>query len=421
MIGKTISHYKILEKLGEGGMGVVYKAEDIKLKRTVALKFLPPELTRDEETKERFIHEAQAASALQHNNVSTIHEIDETDEGQMFICMDYYEGETLKDKIKHGPLKIEEALNIAVQVAKGLEKAHEQGIVHRDIKPANIMITNDGVVKIVDFGLAKLAGQTGLTRNDTTMGTVSYMSPEQTRGEGVDHRTDIWSLGVVLYEMITGQLPFKGEYEQAVIYSILNEDPEPVKALRTGIPMELERILNKALLKNAGERYQLVDKMLDDMRWLQKSLEIGIIEQRLTKIVSPYRCRIAVLPLTNISPNPEDEYFADGMTEELISTLSKINELRVIARTSIMQYKNIAKSVAEIGRELKVGNVLEGSIRKAANKLRITVQLIDSQSQEYLWSQDYDREFKDIFTIQSDIAHRVADALRVQLMGGEQK
>ncbi|MBL7135126.1 MAG: protein kinase, partial [Candidatus Marinimicrobia bacterium] len=421
MIGKTISHYKILEKLGEGGMGVVYKAEDTKLKRTVALKFLPPELTRDEEAKERFVHEAQAASALEHNNICNIHEIDETDDRQTFIVMACYEGETLKHKIERGPFKLEESIDITIQIAEGLAKAHEQGIVHRDIKSANLYMTKDDVVKILDFGLAKLRGQTKLTKEGTTLGTAAYMSPEQTRGEDVDHRTDIWSLGVVLYEMLTGQLPFKGEYEQAVIYSILNEDPEPVKALRTGIPMELERILNKALLKNAGERYQLVDKMLDNMRWLQKSLEIGIIEQRLTKIISPYRYRIAVLPLTNIGPNPEDEYFADGMTEELISTLSKINELRVIARTSIMQYKNIAKSVAEIGRELKVGNVLEGSIRKAADKLRITVQLIDSQSQEYLWSQDYDREFKDIFTIQSDIAHRVADALRVQLMGGEQK
>ncbi len=215
MIGKTISHYKILEKLGGGGMGVVYKAQDIKLKRTVALKFLPPELTREEEAKERFVHEAQSASALQHNNICTIHDIDDTDDGQMFICMDYYDGETLKKKIERGPLSVEEAIDITTQIARGLERAHEQKIVHRDIKPANLMVTSDGVVKIVDFGLAKLAGKTTVTKTGTTVGTVAYMSPEQARGEAVDHRTDIWALGVVLYEMLTGQLPFKGDYEQA--------------------------------------------------------------------------------------------------------------------------------------------------------------------------------------------------------------
>jgi len=240
LIGKTILHYKILEKLGEGGMGVVYKAEDTKLKRTVALKFLPPELTRDPEAKQRFIHEAQAASALQHNNVSTIHEIDESDEGQMFICMDYYEGETLKDKIQRGPLKLKEAIDTAIQIAEGLARAHEESIVHRDIKPANIIVTKRDVVKIVDFGLAKLAEGVKLTKTGTTLGTAAYMSPEQTSGQKVDHRSDIWSLGVVLYEMIAGQLPFKGEYEQVVSYAIVHEEPEPMTGLRTGVPMELD-------------------------------------------------------------------------------------------------------------------------------------------------------------------------------------
>ena len=219
MIGKTISHYKILEKLGEGGMGVVYKAEDTKLKRTIALKFLPPEYTRDPNAKNRFIHEAQAASALDHPNICTIHEIDETENGQMFIVMAHCSGNTLKRKIEDGPLKLEEALGIFLQIAEGLAKAHEQGIVHRDLKSANVMINKDGVVKIVDFGLAKLSGQTELTKEGTTLGTVAYMSPEQTRGELVDHRTDIWALGVVLYQMLTRKLPFKGDYDQAVVYS----------------------------------------------------------------------------------------------------------------------------------------------------------------------------------------------------------
>jgi len=234
MVGTTISHYRVIERLGEEGMGVVYKAEDTKLKRTVVLKFLPPELTRDTEARQRFIHEAQAASALEHHNICNIHQIDETDDGQVFIVMAYYEGESLK-KIERGPLKLQEALDIAIQVAQGLDKAHKQGIVHRDIKPANVMITEDGVTKIVDFGLAKLAGRTKVTKTGTTLGTVAYMSPEQTRGEEVDYRTDIWSFGVMLYEMITGQLPFKGEYEQAVIYSILNKEPEPVTSLRSGV------------------------------------------------------------------------------------------------------------------------------------------------------------------------------------------
>ena len=250
MIGKTISHYKIIEKLGEGGMGVVYKAEDTKLKRTVALKFLPPELTRDPDAKERFIHEAQAASALEHPNICNIHEIDETSDGQMFIVMACYEGETLKDKIERGALTIEEATEIAAQVARGLSKAHAKGIIHRDIKPANVLITEDNEVKIIDFGLARLSGQSRLTKSHTTMGTVAYMSPEQTRGEEVDHRTDIWSLGVVLYEMLSREHPFRGDYEQAVFYSILQEEPEPIDGLCTGHSKEFERVVQKCLQKD---------------------------------------------------------------------------------------------------------------------------------------------------------------------------
>ncbi len=271
MIGNVVSHYKILEHLGGGGMGVVYRAEDTKLKRTVALKFLPPDLTRDPDAKERFVREAQAASALQHNNICNVHDIDQGPDGQMFIVMDLYEGETLKKKIERGPLKIEAAIDVAIQIAQGLARAHEQGIVHRDIKPANVMITSDGVAKIVDFGLAKLRGQSMRTRTGSTLGTAAYMSPEQTKGESVDHRTDIWSLGVTIFEMVTGQLPFKGDYENAVMYSILNTDPEPLTALRTGVPMELERIVSKALAKNRDERYQHVDDILVDLRVLRTS------------------------------------------------------------------------------------------------------------------------------------------------------
>jgi len=271
MIGQIVSHYKILEKLGEGGMGVVYKAEDTKLKRTVALKFLPPELTKDPEAKERFIHEAQAASALDHNNICTIHGVGETDDGKLYIVMACYEGKTLKNKIAYAPLNVEEAIDIMIQVAQGLSKAHEKGIIHRDIKPANILLTEDGIVKMLDFGLAKLRGLTKLTKTGSTVGTLLYMSPEQAKGENVDHRTDIWSLGIVLYEMMTGQLPFKGEYEQAIIYQIINATPEPITSLCSRVPMELERIVNKCLEKSADERYQTAVDLIADLKHLQRT------------------------------------------------------------------------------------------------------------------------------------------------------
>jgi tetratricopeptide (TPR) repeat protein/TolB-like protein len=265
MIGKTISHYKILEKLGEGGMGVVYRAEDTKLKRTVALKFLSPQALGAEEDKTRFIHEAQAAAALTHPGICTVYEIDEVD-GQTFIAMECVEGLSLKEKIASGPMKIDETLSTAIQIAEGLQKAHEKGTIHRDIKSANIMIASDGQAKIMDFGLAKLAGGTKLTKTGTTVGTIAYMSPEQARAGEVDHRSDVWSLGVVLYEMLTGQVPFRGDYNEAVVYSILNEAPEPVTALRTGVPMELERVVVKALEKEAGRRYQSAKELLVDLK-----------------------------------------------------------------------------------------------------------------------------------------------------------
>ncbi len=272
MIGKTICHYKILEKLGAGGMGVVYKAEDTKLKRNVALKFLPPELTRDPIAKERFIHEARAASALDHPNICSIHEINETDDGQMFIAMACYEGESLRDKIERGPLPVEEAIDIMIQIAAGLEKAHEKGIIHRDIKPANIFVTEDGQVKIIDFGLAKLAGGTLLTKEGTTFGTVAYMSPEQTKGIDIDHRTDIWSMGVVLYEMLCGERPFKGDYDQAVIYSILNEESEPLTKWNSTVPVELEVIASRCLQKKRDSRYPSAAHLLKELNDFQESL-----------------------------------------------------------------------------------------------------------------------------------------------------
>ncbi len=465
MTGQTILHYRIQEKLGGGGMGVVYKAEDTRLSRTVALKFLPPEWSRDDEAKGRFIQEAQAASRLDHPNICTIYEINETDDGQLFIAMACYDGETLKKKVSSGQLSVDSVIDIALQIAQGLAKAHEKGIIHRDIKPANVMITNEGVVKILDFGLAKLAGHSSLTKDGVTLGTVAYMSPEQTRGEIVDHRTDIWALGVVLYEMLTGQLPFRGEYEQAVMYSILHEEPEPIVALHTGVPMELERIVNKSLAKNPDERYQHVDEMLVDLKSMGKNLESSVTKKSFVKAKFPKRSAkilygaivffvvliisggiyfqqlgkeelpessaqsqrtaavsssqwqnsIAVLPFKNISPDPEQEYFCDGMTEQIITNLSQLQALKVIARTSVMKFKNTQKTIPEIAEELHVAHILEGSIRKVGNQIRVTAQLIQADGGHHLWARDYDRELKDIFAVQDDVSEAIARALLKKL------
>ena len=416
MIGKTISHYKILEELGRGGMGVVYKAEDTKLKRTVALKFLPPELIRDPEAKKRFIHEAQAAAALSHPNICTVHEIDEY-EGTSFIAMEYIEGQSLKEKVESGPLKVEQAVDIAIEVAEGLQEAHGKGIVHRDIKSANIMVTTKGQAKITDFGLAKLAGRTHLTQSGTTIGTPAYMSPEQTRGEVVDQRTDIWSLGVVMYEMVTGQLPFKGDYEQAVIYSILNEEPQPPTALRSDLPEELEHIIVKALAKDPDKRYRKVEELLQTLRNLKKKVKFqNSVEETEMEEPTP---SIAVLPFTNISADPEQEYFCDGMAEEIINALTQIDGLRVVARTSAFAFKGKNVDIREIGRVLNVSTILEGSVRKAGNRVRITAQLINVADGYHLWSEKYDRNLEDIFAVQDEISLKITQELKGQLFGEE--
>ena len=300
MIGQTISHYKILEKLGGGGMGVVYNAEDTRLKRTVALKFLPPDLTRNDEANRRFIHEAQAASALEHSNICTIHEIGETSDGQLFITMACYEGETLDKKVERGPLEITEALDVAIQIARGIARAHEAGIMHRDVKPANIMLTYRGEVRILDFGLAKLVGQTRLTQSGSTLGTASYMSPEQAQGEEVDQRTDIWSFGIVFYEMLTGRVPFKGEFQPAVVYSILNEDPPSPRKLREGISEDLETIILHALEKKAADRYQTMNDLLADLESVKKETS-GISRVRLRPIRHKRRWTKRQRSITTIS------------------------------------------------------------------------------------------------------------------------
>ncbi len=416
MIGKNISHYRILEKLGEGGMGIVYKAQDTKLDRLVALKFLPPHLTSEFEKKERFIHEAKAASALNHPNITTIYEIDEK-EGECFIAMEYIEGKSLKELLKEKSFSLKEVLEIAIQTGEGLNAAHKKGIVHRDIKSDNIMLTNEGLVKIMDFGLAKLKGATKLTTIGLTLGTLAYMSPEQAQGIEVDYRSDIFSFGVVLYEMITGQLPFKGEHTAAIIYSILNETPEPLARYKTNIPEGLQKIVDKALEKNREVRYQNMDDLRTDLRKLSKELELTIsTDQSYTKKIQP---SIAVLPFTNLSADKEQEYFCDGMAEEIINALTQLEGLRVVARTSSFSFRGKEIDVREIGRQLNIENLLEGSVRKAGNRVRITAQLINVADGYHLWSDKYDRNIEDIFAIQDEISLAIVDRLKVKLLKEE--
>ncbi len=412
MIGKTISHYKIVDKIGGGGMGVVYKAEDIKLKRTVALKFLPHEFSDDSTAKKRFIQEAQSASSLDHPNICTIHEIGETDEGQLFIAMACYEGETLKHRIEKGPLEINETITIALGIAQGLAKAHSKGIVHRDVKPANIFITADDHVKILDFGLAMLASTTRLTKTESITGTAAYMSPEMVRSEDMDHRTDIWSLGVVLYEMLTGQLPFRGENWEATMYAISNNAPVPINELRKDVPAFLVRVINKMLQKKPQDRHKDVQAVVADLQ----AIDTGDIS---TITATRPSASIVVLPFLDMSPGKDQEYFCDGIAEELINSLTHVQDLRVVARTSAFSFKGRDVDVRDIGRMLNVDHVLEGSVRKSGDQLRITAQLVNVTDGYHLWSERFDREAEDIFTIQDEISLKIVDKLKVEILSDE--
>lgn len=405
MIGSKILHYKIVEKLGEGGMGVVYKAQDSKLRRDVAIKFLPNYITKSKEERIRFENEAQAAASLNHPNIATIHAIEEAD-NQIFIVMEYINGPELKEKIEADEITLESSINIIEQIAQGLNAAHQKGIVHRDIKSSNIMLTHSGQVKIMDFGLAKVRGTSQITKIGTTIGTAAYMSPEQAQGEKADHRADIWAMGVIFYEMLTGQQPFKGEFEQAIIYSILNVEPEPVTSVKPNIPAKLAQITKKMLSKNKDDRYQDVTSFLSDLKDYSGAK---------TKKINETEKNIAVLPFQNISPDKEADYFADGLAEELITNLSRIKDIKLTPRTNTMRYKGTDKDIKTLGRELSARYIMQGSVRKFNEDLRISVQLMDAQLEKQLWGETYKGKIADVFDIQEQVSKQIAEMLMVRL------
>ncbi len=408
MIGENILHYKIIEKLGEGGMGVVYKAEDTKLKREVAIKFLPRQVLSNAEERQRFEIEAQAAAALNHPNIATIYAIEESG-NEVFIVMEYINGTELGNKIKKGLPGVEESIKIIEQVAEGLNAAHQKGIIHRDIKSSNVMITQNNKVKIMDFGLAKVGGTSMITKFGTTMGTTAYMSPEQARGDKVDNRTDIWSLGVLFYEMLTGKFPFKGEFDQAVIYSILNEEPDSVLSVKRDLPSQIDQLIGKMLKKDLDSRYKTANDFLADLKDI-KNTKVQKSEDEKT---------IAVLPFSNIGEDKETDYFADGLADELIINLSRIKEVKVVSRTNSMRYKGSEKDIRTIGRELGARYILEGSVRKFRDDLRISTQLVDVSKGLQLWGDSYKGKLSDVFDIQESVSKEIAEALRLTLSPSE--
>jgi serine/threonine protein kinase/tetratricopeptide (TPR) repeat protein len=431
--------YQIGELMGRGGMGVVYKAEDTKLRRAVALKFLPEELAYDHHAVERFQREARAASALNHPHICTIYDIDES-EGQHFMALELLEGKTLREYILAKRLDIDQIIDLGIQISSGLEAAHAKGIIHRDIKPGNIFVIDSGQAKILDFGLAKLlperkpkaeenisAGMPTITAEEhltspgSAIGTVAYMSPEQALGKELDARTDLFSLGVVLYEMVTGSLPFRGDTSVAVFDSILHRAPTAPVRLNPDVPGELERIIHKALEKDREVRYQSAKDLLVDLTRLKRERESGRVTAAPGVASPPCMRSLAVLPFTNMSADKENEYFCDGLSEELINGLTHIRELRVVARTSAFAFKGREIDIREVGKKLDVGAILEGSVRKSGQRLRITAQLINVQDGYHIWSGQFDREMKDIFDIQDEISLTIVDQLKIKLLKDEKE
>ena len=440
MIGSSVSHYKITSQLGEGGMGVVYEAEDTNLGRHVALKFLTPSMAKDENLLQRFQREARAASALNHPNICTIHGI-EQHESEHFIVMELLDGESLSDRIRRGALDIESVLTLGVQIADALESAHSKGIVHRDLKPANIFITARGQAKILDFGLAKIDQQKPnaasnvptaiadhLTSAGATMGTIAYMSPEQARGEITDARTDLFSFGTVLYQMATGILPFQGDTSAVVFDAILNRDPAPLNEISPALPPELGRIVSQMLERDRDLRFQSATEIKTALKRLKRDLDSGRHSGETVSAIHTTsgahvvkEKSIAVLYFENLSGMKEDEYLRDGITEDITTELSKIGGLRTFFRANILPYRDKSVTAGQVGKELGASHVLAGSLRRIGNRLRINAQLIDAANEFPLWSERYDREMEDVFAVQDEIASKIAAALRITLSPQEQQ
>jgi non-specific serine/threonine protein kinase len=419
MIGETISHYRVTGKLGEGGMGAVYAADDLQLQRPVALKFLSAQMAADPEARRRLVKEARAASRLNHPNIATIYEVEETEETP-FIAMEQVSGESLKQVLLRGALKPAQLLDVAGQITEGLHEAHQAGVLHRDIKPGNIMLDPKGRVKILDFGLAVLAGaerapgeseENFITRTATvwtTGGTVPYMSPEQLRGEATDARSDIFSLGAMLYECLTGRLPFRGETSIDILHAILRGAPTPLRNLVPEISPEWQELLERCLAKSPEQRYQSMSEVVEALK-------------RVGAPAAPAEKSLAVLYFENLSRSEEDEYFRDGITEDIIIELSKIKELRVFPRSAVLAFRDKPATAPQVGQQLGAAYVLGGSLRRAGNRLRITAQLIEPRTGHSVWAERYDRQMEDVFAIQDEIAQNIAGAMQVMLTEKEKK
>jgi serine/threonine protein kinase/tetratricopeptide (TPR) repeat protein len=425
--GTRLGHFEIIAPIGSGGMGEVYRARDTKLRREVALKVLPAQVSSDPERFARFEHEARTVAGLSHPNIVVLHAMEE-DGGVHFLTMELVEGEALDCHVRAEGLPPARVVELGIAVADALAAAHERGVVHRDLKPANVMLSRDGRVKVLDFGLAKLAEtapSTDLSRAATMaapisevgsiVGTVPYMAPEQIRGEAVDTRTDLFALGVMLYELASGRRPFRGHTAADICSAILRDEPEPLSQLRSNMPGDLERIVSRCLEKNPRERFQTALDVANELRRLRKDLERGGTTR--AHPASAQVASIAVLPFVNRSASEEDEYFSDGLADELLNVLAKIRGLRVAARTSSFYFKGKETTIAEVGSALKVATVLEGSVRKAGNRVRISVQLVQVSDGYHLWSETYDRTLEDIFAVQDDIARSVVKELRATLLG----